>query len=577
MLAQALIVVLLPLPVRFVLDTLLPLGGQQAEYLFNFNFFSLEMSLQGWLIVGTLTLIILALTNSGLELIEEWLTSRALNRLLNSVRADLMQKLITRKLNFVDSKNRIELLNNVSGDVQNLEIFVTAGLQTVARSLPTLFFILISMLLINWRFSLLLAIFLPLIYILTSYFSKQLRMYAKKHRSALNQYDSLVLQTIQSLALIKSLTSEQITLKQLKTRLESLSHSFEHMRKKTGFLNASLSGSKNLIRAFILLLGGLAILAKHITVGDLFVFMSYLEAINKPLLEIALFTAKTAKALVSIEKVETLNFEMSKNSEVSGTQHIESSEILKAEHPIVFDEVSFTYETSQHKIFDQLNLELTRNSLLAIVGPSGAGKSTFVKLLNGLHNPTSGMLLLAGQDMRNYSLTALRKRICVITQDPFLLAASVRDNLTLSSDEPISEDEIWQALQKVNADEFIRALPQGLDTLIGEAGQQLSGGQAKRLSLARAFLRKESAIFVFDEPTSGLDPASGQIVMQSIVEMAQKNALVIWATHRLSEVSLADKILFFMHKSNPILETHEELQKMSPLYNKLLATDRQEN
>jgi ATP-binding cassette subfamily B protein len=197
--------------------------------------------------------------------------------------------------------------------------------------------------------------------------------------------------------------------------------------------------------------------------------------------------------------------------------------------------------------------------LVAVMGASGSGKSTFGRLLNRLLDPVEGSVEIGGEDIRTYDLKSLRAKVRLVSQETFLLSGSVRENLLLASNRPTTDSALIEALAAVNALGFVSALPRGLDTVIGEGGQQLSGGQAKRIHLARAFLDQTSEIVLFDEPTTGLDPLSAKQVIDSITGLSREKSLVLWVTHRMQEALSADRVLFFRPGENPVFSTHTEL------------------
>jgi ABC-type multidrug transport system fused ATPase/permease subunit len=191
-------------------------------------------------------------------------------------------------------------------------------------------------------------------------------------------------------------------------------------------------------------------------------------------------------------------------------------------------------------------------------------------LLNRLADPVEGRVEIAGEDLRNYDLKQLRSLVRVLSQEVFLVSGTVRENLLLAVGRAVNDEEISAALSAVNASAFVAALPQGIDTEVGEGGLQLSGGQAKRIHLARAFLDLESEIILFDEPTTGLDTLSAQMVIESIEKLARAKTLVLMVTHRMVEVYSADRVLFFSANQNPLFSAHEDLFRTNPLYRALM-------
>ena len=183
--------------------------------------------------------------------------------------------------------------------------------------------------------------------------------------------------------------------------------------------------------------------------------------------------------------------------------------------------------------------------MIALIGPSGAGKSSLLKFLNRLIDPISGQIYLNGENIRALSLIELRKKVRVVLQDNFLLSASVRENISLANDK-LSDPKIWESLRLVCAEEFVKELPEGLDTVIGPGGHPLSGGQAKRINLARSILDcSEVDIIGLDEPTTGLDPVNAERMVANFKSLSRAGITIIWITHNRAEMEVADRSFQF--------------------------------
>lgn len=539
--AQAIMALLLPLPIRFVLDRLLvpshEQDAQQLEYLYI---------MAGLMLLMTLIVVVL-------DYYEEILTSKAIASLTNRVRGDLFHRLLSRQQSYIDSKRKIDLMGRLSGDVANLEIPIASGMISLVRAVPTVIFIMAAVFWIQWRLALFALIVLPTMYFLATWLSKKIRANEKVMRSKTVIMDQDMHQSLNSMALIKSLTGEEEAYAQIAKRQQEVADAFQESRRSYAYFNSSLTGSRNLMRALFVLLGGLAVLSGLVTVGVLVLFIAYLEALNRPINDISTLISRLSKALVSIERVEQLHTELLSYPESSGVKTVgDRSALLR------FDHVSFAYPESG-PLFKDLSLEFPHGQLIAVVGHSGVGKTSFLKLLNRLQDPSAGRIYLGETDLKDFDIHELRKFVCVVGQDPLFFSASVRENILMALPKNLSNEKIQDALGQTNSNEFVKAMPLGLDTQIGEAGVQISGGQAKRLSLARGFLREgQAGIFVFDEPTSGLDTLSAQHVISAVQSLVSRSNLVMWTTHRLEEVKLADQVLYFTDEG-PKLASHQAL------------------
>ena len=216
---------------------------------------------------------------------------------------------------------------------------------------------------------------------------------------------------------------------------------------------------------------------------------------------------------------------------------------------IKFNKISFKYDSTDEKAIKDVSFNIKGNSMAAFVGHSGAGKSTIINLLPRFYDPQEGLIEIDGQNIKNVSLSSLRKNISLVSQDVILFDDTVRNNISYAK--PANEEEVIKACKFAASDEFIKKLPQGYDTMIGENGIRLSGGQKQRISIARAIL-KESPIILLDEATSSLDAESEEIVQNAINNLT-KNKTTLVIAHRLSTIHNADKI--FVIKNGKVINS----------------------
>ena len=239
-------------------------------------------------------------------------------------------------------------------------------------------------------------------------------------------------------------------------------------------------------------------------------------------------------------------------------------ELGKVNGEIAFDEVSFSY--AEDLVLKKVTVKARPGEVMGIVGPSGAGKTSFINLLLRFYDPTEGVVSIDGHDLRTLRQEELRDAISFVPQEPLLFNASVRDNLLVGRPDA-TDEEVYRAAGQARAHDFITAMENGYETVIGEKGTRLSGGQRQRLALARAFLRK-APILVLDEAASALDSENEALIQQAVVELAQNRTVFIIA-HRFSTLSVVDRILVF--ESGQIIGdgTNEELEKSCNLYQEL--------
>jgi ABC-type multidrug transport system fused ATPase/permease subunit len=560
LISQSILATVFPLPIRYLIDTVFS-PSKYSEYVSLWGYADVTPWQCLWLCVGLI--FALSLVKFALDFLEEDATVRLSMGFVYDVRDEATRILFSRTQRFFDERRKADLLGRISGDVSNLEIFVTIGLATFLRSIPTLFFIVISTMMVDTRFAMILLCLFPLFYFSSTYFSTRIRRHSKKFRGITNHFEIDLLQAVQSMPLIKSLTMEKMVKNHLDAKSNEMTIAARKARRYQGLLTGSLGGSKNLMMLIVISLGGWAVFRGEITIGDLVLFITYIEAVAKPINEMAKFSAKYAQARASLDRVFEFYDDLENYPETGGSGHFVPRE---ASAHLEFQNLDFSYPKAR-PILKNFTAEFHSAQMIGIVGPSGQGKTSFLKLLNRLEDPTAGKIRLDGVDLKELALDEVRRAVTLLSQEVLFLTATIRENLTLHNQNQSAVDEkIWEALRRVNAEDFVRRLPDGLNTRIGESGLNVSGGEGKRLSVARAFLRTQSRIFAFDEPTSGLDPYSSQVVMNSLRALVEEGNLVFVSTHSMNDLPLCDRVLYFSPLTSPILSTREEILKLGEFH-----------
>jgi subfamily B ATP-binding cassette protein MsbA len=315
----------------------------------------------------------------------------------------------------------------------------------------------------------------------------------------------------------------------------------------------------------VLAYGGHLILVERTLTADRFlVFLVAMLSMTRPLRKLASINADIQDGLAAGERI----FELLQ-IQPSVTERPGAKPVTAIHDAIRFEDVAFAYEPGR-PVLQDIDLAIRAGEVVALVGPSGGGKSTLADLTLRFYDPTSGRITLDGVDLRDVKLADLRRLSGLVTQDVFLFNDTVRANIAYG-DPAVTDDAIHAAARAAHADEFIRELPLGYDTEIGDRGVRLSGGQRQRLAIARAIL-KNPPLLVLDEATSALDSESERLVQQAIEElMVGRTALVI--AHRLSTVRRADRIVVIDRGRIVETGTHAELVRLNGLYTRLTLID----
>ncbi|HMF13416.1 MAG TPA: ABC transporter ATP-binding protein, partial [Gemmataceae bacterium] len=431
---------------------------------------------------------------------------------------------------------------------------------TVNGALPLLANLLIVLSMVglmfwmHWKLALLALSTLPLLWYWTASFVHRVQKAGRKMRQREAAMAATAAETVGAIKLIQALSLEGLFTRLFcRQNLESQKQDIKASRlsaalgRTVGFLIATST-------ALVLWYGGSLVVAGEMTPGELLVFLAYLRSAAKPMQEFGKYTGRIAKATGAGERVLDL---MDRIPEVRDLPTAVAAPPL--EGAVRFEGVRFAYEPDQ-RVLEHIDFEVGAGRRVALVGPSGIGKSTLANLLLRLYDPQEGRVLIDGRDIREYTLASLRSQISVVLQDTLLFAASVRDNIGYGAPDAGSE-AIEEAARLANAHEFIEALPQGYDTILGERGVTLSGGQRQRLAIARAALRK-SPILILDEPTTGLDEENERAVLEALERLAQGRTTFI-ISHDLQLAARAGLVLY--------LENGRVLEHGSP--EKLISGD----
>lgn len=389
--------------------------------------------------------------------------------------------------------------------------------------------------------------------VISMIFAKVYRSYYSKTMSQNAEVQSYLYESLNGVATVKALNAEQIVNEEYeKKKMTAVDTSWK--LNKYGISQNLITGLLNGISGILVYwIGCFSIIGGTMSFGTLITFNVLLGYFTGPLFRLVNIQNSVQEALVAAERVgEILELEREKDE---NRKYLIPKTI---NGHIKFEDVTFAYG-SRRPIYEHLNLEIEDGKWTAFVGPSGCGKSTFVKLILKFYETQEGKIILDGNDIRDIDSTYLRSKIGYVPQDIFLFSGTVAENISLHNPNA-SLEEIIEAAKKAGADEFIQKLPKRYDTILGEHGGGLSGGEKQRLALARALLGNPSFL-ILDEATSSLDTVSEMEIHKVIKNLRNENIAVILIAHRLTTVMNCDKI--FVMKDGKILQSGSHLQLLS--------------
>ena len=482
----------------------------------------------------------------------------------NDMRSDLFNHLQKLSFSYFDRHKTGDIMSRISNDLFNIAEVAHHGPEDVVISILTIIGAYVLMFIINAPMSLISIIPLPIMAVYGIVFNKKLKNRNRAIRKSISEINVTAENSIQGIREVKSFSQERFQEKKFSSSNEKLKSSREKMYSSMAQYNAGMEFMRQLYY-FITICGGVVLIALgKMGVADLTTFILYVSVVLPPIDRLINFTEQFTQGVASFERFEEI---METSPDIVDSPSAKDLVVTKGE--IDYKDVSFSYSDGEEEIvIHGLDLHIPGGKKIALVGESGAGKTTTVSLLARFYERTGGSITIDGIDINTVTQESLHRAIGFVQQSIFLFDASIRENLRYGKPDA-KDDELWDALEKANLADFVRTLPDGLDTQVGEQGTRLSGGQKQRLSIARVFL-KNPPILVFDEATSSLDTESETLISSAFNTLSKGRTSIIIA-HRLSTVIDSDMI-FVLDKGRVVENgTHQELMEKKGLYYKLYS------
>lgn len=482
-------------------------------------------------------------------------------KITNDVRIDLFEKLMTFDAGYFDKNTSGNIMMRFNEDVE----VACNGLVNNLKQFFTRFFSSVSLIIVLFYNSWQLAIIAVLVLFCALFPLTRVRKKIKKinYESVLTNGE-VVTHFNESVGGNRVVTSYNLYDYQNERFDDTLHRVFRlgmKMVQRTGTLSPLMHFVVSLGIALVIWVGSYLIISQQITAGNFVSFVAALILLYNPIKGIGNNFNNVQISLMAMERVFEL---MHLEPKIKDCGH--AVELLGINNNIEYKNVGFEYVAGK-PVLQNICLEIKKGETVAFVGNSGGGKSTLVNLLPRFYDVKSGQICIDGKDIRDFTLQSLRDNIAIVFQDNFLFSGTIRDNILLGN-ENASEDDINKAVEASFVSDFIKDLPNGLDTNIGERGGLLSGGQKQRIAIARAFI-KNAPIVILDEATSALDNKS-EAVVQSAIENLMKDRTVLVIAHRLSTVRHADKIVVVNYGKIVEIGTHDELiNKPDSIYGSL--------
>ena len=501
-----------------------------------------------------LSAVISALSGTVLGIFGENVVSR--------LRNTLWDKLIRLRVAYFDETKAGEMTSRLINDSTQIKDLLANSFPRMITSLLTVVGALTLMVLKDWRMTAIMALAIPLVMLVMLPVMRQSHKVGRDRQNSLADFNGAAGETLSEIHLVKSSNAEPFETEKGHTTIQSLY--------KIGLREAvydSVAGPLMTAVMMGLFVGVLAYGAHRVsqgtmTMGTMFSFLMYLFQLLGPSATLGQFFSDLAKASGSTERVQALLAEPEEDL-TSGVDVDVEGQTLAMSH------VDFAYDDSK-KILSDVSFEAQPNTVVAFAGPSGGGKSTIFSLLERYYTPTAGEIMIGNHDVSDVNLANWREQIGFVSQDSAIMAGTIRHNLTYGLTGEYSDDDLWRVLGLAFAEKFVRDMPAGLDTEVGERGVKVSGGQRQRLAIARAFLR-DPKILMLDEATASLDSES-EAMVQKALESLMKGRTTLVIAHRLSTIVDADKIYFIEQGTVSGAGTHKELVANHELYREYVDT-----
>ena len=474
------------------------------------------------------------------------------------MRAEIFGHYQKLSFSFFDDQKVGQLMSRITSDLFEITELLHHGPENIVISVIKIIGSFIILMGISGYLTLAAFILVPFMFIFAFILNRKMRAAFRENRKKIADINTQIEDNLSGIRVVKSFANEEIENSKFASGNDAFLAAKRNSYKYMGAFHSGMTAFTMLINIAVIIGGGLLMLDGYVNVTDFVTFLLYINIFTDPIRTLVDFTEQFQNGYTGFERfVEILNVE----PDITDSE--DAVDLQDVRGDIEFDNVSFKYKDTAHRVLRHINLDIPAGSYVALVGSSGGGKTTLCSLIPRFYDVTGGAIRIDGKDIRDLKLKSLRDNIGIVQQDVYLFAGTVMENISYGRP-GASEEEIIDAAKLANAHDFIMSLPDGYNTDIGQRGIKLSGGQKQRLSIARVFL-KNPPILIFDEATSALDNESENIVKESLERLAKDRTTLVIA-HRLSTIRNAGRILVLTENGIEESGTHEELMKKNGVY-----------
>lgn len=506
--------------------------------------------------------IAIMLITSASKFFQAYLMESVSQRIIITMRMQVFQNLQTLSMDFFKKWQIGDIMARIFSDIGMLQGVMTSNFTVVIPELLTLISVMCYLVYLNWQLALITFIFLPSAMFAIDWFGRRIKRITGKIQRKNSDIYSVIQEVISSMSVVQSFTMEQFEIKKFSRHNEKN----YRLSMKGVILNAARKPVLEILQFIVIILvimfAGYQVFQGNMTAPEMVSYFVGVMLLINPALALARVYTDNQKAIVSASRVFDL---IDIRSEI--LEDKKPIVLENAQGTVVFEDVRFRYKDGESDVLSNINLHVKPGEVIALVGASGSGKTTLVNLISRFYDVTDGNIFIDDQNIKKYSLNSLRGNIGIVPQEPILFSTTVRANIMYGKIDA-TEEELIEATKQANAYEFIKDLPSGFYTKVGNRGSRLSGGQRQRIAIARAILRNPR-ILLLDEATSALDTESERVVQDALDKlMANRTSFVV--AHRLSTIQHADRIVAMENGKIVEIGKHDELiNKENGYYKKL--------
>ncbi len=481
-------------------------------------------------------------------------------RVITDLRARLFAHLQKLSISYYDKRRTGEIMSNLTNDIQALQTAIVDNFIMLVQESAIFIGSFVSMIYLQWKLTALCLVIVPIVSFTIKFFGKKLHSSGGVVQEKLADVTSMLQETIMGVRIVRSFNRTAHEIERFREVNESNFKANVKTIQQSSQLTPFVEFFAALAVVAIIWYGGMSVIDGVMTSGELIAFLIYAINLANPTRRVAEAFGNIQKSLAAADRIFAI---LDTKPEVAQKEGAPLLTVGKGR--VEFRHVAFSYEEGNPVLTD-INFTAEPGQTVAIVGPSGSGKTTIANILPRFYDVTGGEVLIDGTDIRDVTIGSLREAIGLVPQDTLLFNTTIKNNI-LYGRLDATDEEIWEAVRAANAETFIRQLPDGIETKVGDRGLMLSGGQRQRIAIARALL-KNPAILILDEATSALDTESEKIVQDALDKlMVGRTSFVI--AHRLSTIRGADQILVISGGVIAERGTHEELMARGGLYHEL--------